>query len=110
VDEVIGVVKEVDEKLRSEPAFRKDILEPIEILGLDQFADSAMIINARTKTKPIRQWAVARAFNRRLKKRFYEKNIEIPFPHVTVYMGQDEKGETAPLNVLMKEIGSKSPL
>ena len=105
VDEVIGVIQQVDEELRGDPTFKDDILEPIEILGLDQFADSAMIIKARTKTKPIRQWAVAREFNRRLKKRFDDKNIEIPFPHVTVYMGQDKKGGAAPLNVLMKAMG-----
>lgn len=107
VDEVIDVIKQVDEELRKDPAFRIDILEPIEILGLDQFVGSAMIIKARTKTKPIRQWAVAREFNRRLKKRFDERNIEIPFPHVTVYMGQDRKGEAPPLNIVMKETGKK---
>jgi moderate conductance mechanosensitive channel len=68
VDEVIEVIKEVDEELRTDPAFSNDILEPIEILGLDQFADSAIIIKARTKTKPIRQWTVGREFNKRLKK------------------------------------------
>jgi small-conductance mechanosensitive channel len=100
VDEVIEVVKEVDEDLRRDPKFRDDILEPIEILGLDQFADSAVIIKARTKTKPIMQWAVGREFNRRLKKKFDEKNIEIPFPHMTVYMGQDKEGKSPPLHVV----------
>jgi hypothetical protein len=71
-------------KKEKDLAFSKDILEPIEILGLDQFADSAIIIKARTKTKPIRQWAVGREFNRRLKKKFDEKDIEIPFPHLTL--------------------------
>jgi small conductance mechanosensitive channel len=99
VDEVIDVIKEVDENLRNDPQFKDDILEPIEILGLDQFADSAIIIKARTKTKPIRQWAVGREFNRRLKRRFDEKDIEIPFPHVTLYMGQDKDGQSAPLRV-----------
>jgi small-conductance mechanosensitive channel len=102
VDEVIGVVKQVDEELRSDPAFGPDILEPIEILGLDQFAESAVIIKARTKTKPIKQWGIAREFNRRLKKRFDEKNIEIPFPHVTLYLGQDKSGHAAPLQVAME--------
>jgi small-conductance mechanosensitive channel len=91
VDEVIEVVKEVD------------ILEPIEILGLDQFADSAVIIKARTTTKPIRQWYIGREFNRRLKKKFDERDIEIPFPHVTLYMGKDKKGESAPLNISMEK-------
>jgi small-conductance mechanosensitive channel len=103
VDEVIKVVKQVDEELRSDPEYANDILEPIEILGLDQFADSAVIIKARTKTKPIRQWAVGREFNRRLKKRFDEKDIEIPFPHVTLYMGQDKKGNAPALNVNTKK-------
>ena len=101
-DEVIEVVKQVDEELRSDPQFGTDILEPIEVLGLDQFADSAIIIKARTKTKPIRQWAVGREFNRRLKKKFDEKDIEIPFPHVTLYMGQDKDGRAAPMNVMMQ--------
>lgn len=103
VDEVIDVIKEVDENMRNDPEFQQDILEPIEILGLDQFADSAIIIKARTKTKPIRQWAVGREFNKRLKKKFDEKDIEIPFPHVTLYMGQDKEGQSPPLCVDMKQ-------
>jgi len=103
VDEVIEVIKEVDENLRKDPDFTNDILEPIEILGLDQFADSAIIIKARTKTKPIRQWAVGREFNKRLKKKFDEKDIEIPFPHVTLYMGQDKEGQSPPLRVETKQ-------
>jgi small-conductance mechanosensitive channel len=99
VDEVIEVVKQVDDELRNDPAFGPDILEPIEILGLDQFAESAVIIKARTKTKPIKQWGVAREFNRRLKKRFDEKDIEIPFPHVTLYAGKAKTGQAPPLNV-----------
>ena len=102
VDEVIQVIKQVDEELRSDPVFGPDILEPIEILGLDQFAESAVIVKARTKTKPIKQWGVAREFNRRLKKKFDEQNIEIPFPHVTVYMGQDKAGQAPPLNVALE--------
>jgi len=99
VDEVIEVIKLVDEDLRNDPDFSRDILEPIEILGLDEFADSAQIIKARTKTKPIKQWRVAREFNRRLKKIFDERNIEIPFPHTTLYFGMDKKGQAPPMNI-----------
>ena len=102
VDEVTEIIKQVDEDLRKDPAYTEDILEPIEVLGLDQFADSAIIIKARTKTKPIKQWRVAREFNRRLKIAFDEKGIEIPFPHVTLYMGQDKKGDAPPMFVKMK--------
>jgi small conductance mechanosensitive channel len=103
VDHVIEVVKQVDEEMRNDPLFKEDILEPIEILGLDQFANSAVIIKARTKTKPIKQWAVGREFNKRLKKRFDKENIEIPFPHLTLYMGQDKEGKSPPLNISVKE-------
>jgi len=102
VDEVIEIVKKVDEELRNDAAFKEDILEPIEVLGLDRFADSSVIIKARTKTRPIRQWAVGREFNKRLKKAFDEKGIEIPFPHVTLYMGQDKAGRSVPMNVVLR--------
>ncbi len=99
IDEVFQLIKEVDEDLRGDPEFADDILEPIEILGLDKFADSALIVKARTKTKPIKQWRVAREFNKRLKKTFDSHRIEIPFPHITMYMGQDKKGKFTTLNL-----------
>jgi small conductance mechanosensitive channel len=101
VDEVFEVIKLVDEDLRQDPQYGPMILEPIEIMGLDQFADSALIIKARTKTKPIKQWKVAREFNRRLKKAFDERDIEIPFPHLTLYAGQDKKNQAAPVHVVV---------
>jgi small conductance mechanosensitive channel len=100
VDEVIGVIKEVDEDLRNDPDYKDDILEPIDILGLDQFADSAVIIKARTTTVPVKQWRVGREFNRRLKMKFDERNIEIPFPHITLYMGQGKQGQAPPLRIV----------
>jgi small conductance mechanosensitive channel len=100
VDEVIGVIKEVDEELRNDPDYKDDILEPIEILGLDQFADSAVIVKARTTTVPIKQWRVGREFNRRLKMKFDERDIEIPFPHVTLYMGESKQGQASPLRIV----------
>lgn len=108
VDEVIQVIKEVDEDMRKDPEFGEDILQPIEILGLDRFADSAIIVRARTTTKPIKQWRVGREFNRRLKKLFDQRGIEIPFPHVTLYMGQDKTGESPPLRVRTMDKGGTS--
>ena len=105
VDEVIKVVKTLDEELRADPDFKDAILQPIEVLGLDKFADSAVVIKARTTTKPIQQWRVGREFNRRLKKRFDELGIEIPYPHVTFYVGRDKKGEAAPLGVKLEGEG-----
>jgi moderate conductance mechanosensitive channel len=91
VDEVIELMQNVDEMLREDPDFKDEILQPIDVLGLHRFADSAVIIRACIKTKPIKQWRVAREFNRRLKKVFDERGIEIPFPHLTLYMGKDKE-------------------
>jgi small-conductance mechanosensitive channel len=105
VDEVVKVIKEVDEKLRSDPAFMHDIIAPIEVMGLGRFAESAVIIRARTTTRPIKQWGVAREFNARLKKAFETKKIEIPFRHLTVYMGEDRTGNAPPLHVACQSEG-----
>jgi len=72
----------------NDPEYAPFIKEPIEVLGVDQFADSAVIIKARIKTEPIKQWMVGRELNRRFKKRFDELGIEIPFPHNTLYFGE----------------------
>ncbi len=99
VDRVIEVIREVAEELRRDPEQAENILDEVEILGLDRFEDSAVIIRARIKTKPIKQWGVRRAFNRLLKRRFDELGIEIPFPHQTIYMGEDRQGRAPPLRV-----------
>lgn len=99
VDEVTRVMNEVGADLQKDPAFKDDVLEKIEVFGLDRFADSAVVVKARIKTKPIQQWRVAREFNRRLKKRFDELGIEIPFPHVTLYAGKSKRGETPAFRV-----------
>ncbi len=91
-DEVAEVCRRIVEDLRADPEFAPFILEPLEVLGVDQFADSAVIIKARIKTPPIKQWFVGREFNRRMKKRFDELGIEIPFPHRTIYFGVDKQG------------------
>jgi len=98
-DEVCEVLRELSDEMQRDEEYGPDILEPLEILGVDQFADSAVIIKARMKTKPIRQWAIGREFNRRMKKRFDERNIEIPFPHTTLYFGEPKAGTPPPLHV-----------
>ncbi|MBD3225070.1 MAG: mechanosensitive ion channel [Caldithrix sp.] len=89
VDEVIKIMKQVGDDLKNDAEFSKQIIEPIEVFGLDQFGDSALVIKARLKTKPIQQWAVGREFRKRLKKAFDDQNIEIPFPHQTIYWGEE---------------------
>lgn len=105
VDEVMEVVGEIAEELRGDLQFKDDILDPLEMLGVDQFADSAVIIKCRIKTQPIKQWRVGREMNRRIKKTFDAKGIEIPFPHQTIYWGEPKQGTASPLRVTQWQPG-----
>jgi len=97
VDAVIATLKEISAGMQADEAFGPEILEPMEVLGLDSFGDSAVVIKARIKTRPVKQWMVMREFNRRMKRVFDEKGIEIPFPHQTIYFGEDKAGRAPPL-------------
>jgi moderate conductance mechanosensitive channel len=87
-DRVVEVLREISEKMRQEEEFQPLILEPLDVLGVDEFGDSAVVIKVRLKTVPSKQWQVGRAMNRRIKKRFDEEGIEIPFPHRSLYFGE----------------------
>jgi small conductance mechanosensitive channel len=56
-----------------------------------------VILRCRFRCAPLEQWSVRREFLRRLKHAFDAKGIEIPFPHVTVYAGQDKQGKAPAL-------------
>ena len=90
-DHVSAVVKELADEMMQEETYRSFILAPLQVMGVDQFADSAVMIKARIKTAPIKQWMVGREMNRRIKKKFDELGIEIPFPHRSLYFGEASK-------------------
>ena len=93
VDKVMDIIKAVGKEMREDEYFGKLILDNLEMLGVDDFADSAVIIKFRMKTLPIKQWEVMREFRRRLKNKFDELGIEIPFPHRTLYWGTGKDNE-----------------
>ncbi len=88
-DRVIEVMRVVADELQQDSQFGPLILDKIEIFGVDQLADSAVIIKGRIKTRPIKQWDVGREFLRRIKLAFDQQGIEIPFPHRSLYFGSD---------------------
>jgi small-conductance mechanosensitive channel len=87
-DRVVDVLREIADEIRAEEAWSAFILEPLDVLGVDRFDDSAVVLKVRLKTVPLKQWSVGREMNRRIKKRFDELGIEIPFPHVSLYFGE----------------------
>ena len=97
-DEVVAVLRSVGSELCADPQFARDILDPMEVMGLDEFADSAVVIRIRFRTKPLKQWGVRREFHRRVKAAFDAAGIEIPFPHQTIFFGADKNGDAPPLH------------
>lgn len=96
-EQVIQIMAEVGCEMEKDPVFGPKIIEPIEVVGVNDFADSAVVIRARLKTRPIEQWTVGREYRKRLKKVFDQRGIEIPFPHTTIYWG--EKINSLKLNI-----------
>lgn len=90
-DRVVAALQGVGAELRQDLDYAEKILDDLEVLGVDKFDDSAVVIRIRMKTVPIQQWSVARELRRRIKKAFDARGIEIPFPHVSLYFGEASK-------------------
>ena len=86
--------------MRSAPELKDKIVEDLEIAGVDNLADSAVMIRCRFKVYPLEQWGVRREFLYRIKNAFDAAGIEIPYPHLTLYAGQAKQaGETPSFKV-----------
>jgi moderate conductance mechanosensitive channel len=105
-DIVVNIIRDVGAKMRKDPDFQDLMLDVPEIFGVDKLGDSSVVIKGRIRTKPIQQWAVGREFLRRIKYAFDENNIEIPFPHQTVYFGEASK----PFEIkILERLGNVAP-
>ncbi|MCW5963804.1 MAG: mechanosensitive ion channel family protein [Bryobacterales bacterium] len=87
LDAVAAILVELGFELRADPALAMDILDDLEILGVDAYHAHGPILKMRIKTMPRRQWVVGRAFNRRIKQRFDELGIAFPLPARRLYPG-----------------------
>ncbi len=96
VDRVIRVIQDEAGAMYADPQWRSLIMEEPQVLGVQEFGDSAVVIRLSFKTLPLKQWDVAREFRRRIKKRFDAEGIEIPFPHRTLYWGDSQMPVPAP--------------
>ncbi len=94
-DKVVSVMEAVAAELRQDETLGPDITDDLEVMGVDAFGASEVVIKARFKTRPIRQWAVGREYRRRLKYAFDREGIEIPYPHRTIYWGDAQSASPA---------------
>jgi moderate conductance mechanosensitive channel len=90
VDHVMDVLRDLLEEFQADPEWGGLLLDEPQVPGVEEFADSAVMIRVIAKTLPLKQWDVARELRRRIKNRFDREGIEIPFPHTTFYWGQGQ--------------------
>ena len=107
-DEVISVMREVGKEMRVDPVIGPRIVDDLDVAGVDGWADSAVMIRCRFKCLPLEQWGIRREFLRRLKMAFDERGIEIPFPHLTVYAGEDKRGNAPSLPLRLSRSVARS--
>jgi small-conductance mechanosensitive channel len=95
IDQIIGLLTQIGKELEVEEPYKSAILEPAQILGVERFGESQLVIRMIVKTIPLKQWEVGRELRRRVKNRFDEKGIRIPLPHRVLFWGETTKKNTA---------------
>lgn len=100
-DRVMQILRELGEELQAE--LPDKVVEPVEILGVEAFKESEVVIKLQFKTAPLEQWAVSRAFRRKVWFKFKENGIEIPFPQRTLWLATagENKGASALLEAVL---------
>ena len=83
-DKVSAILREVGDELQRDDAYMPFILEPLDVIGVDAFEETAVRLKARIKTAPLKQWFVGRELRRRLKKKLEERGVELWSPQKTV--------------------------
>ena len=79
-DQAFEVMSRVGAEMQADPEFGPKILQPLEILGVDELGESTITLKARFRTQPGQQWIVGREYNKRIKLAFDAAGIELPFP------------------------------
>jgi small conductance mechanosensitive channel len=95
VDRVIATLKSLGAEFHADPEWSQLLVDTPEVLGVENLADSAVVVRMAAKTLPLKQWDVARELRRRIKNRFDAEGIEIPYPHLKFYWGDAQMPATS---------------
>ena len=94
-DHVAETLRQIAAEMRQDPRWRPVIRDDLDVMGVDKLGDSGVVIRVRLKTEPSQRWAVAREMNRRIKRRFDELGIDIPYPHQKLVLEEKHPALTA---------------
>jgi small conductance mechanosensitive channel len=87
-DRVANVLKRVGEELAKDPLFGGFILDPIQILGVDNFGPNGYLIKSMIKTLPLKQWDVGRELRKRIKNKFEIEGIDLSSPPTNISVSE----------------------
>ena len=80
VDRAIEIIRQVAEQMQRDPEWQEQIIDPVNVLGVNDISKTGVEIVLWLKTQPIQQFAVGREFRRRLKLAFDKEDITIGIP------------------------------
>ncbi|RLC72414.1 MAG: mechanosensitive ion channel family protein [Chloroflexi bacterium] len=90
LDRVMAIMRKTWEEMAQDPKWGPFMISKTPwLLRVDEFGDSGINIKMVGETQPIKQWDVMGEYRRRIKRIFDEEGIEIPWPHVKLYLGDD---------------------
>ncbi|ACC79781.1 mechanosensitive ion channel family protein [Nostoc punctiforme] len=89
-EHALKLIETVAFEMNQEMQWQRQILEPPQVLGIDQFGDRGLIIRVWFKTQPLKQWDVAREFRRRLKVALDKAGISISVPQQAIWVNDDQ--------------------
>jgi len=108
-DQAVAELRRIAEGIAHEEEFKDSILAPLEVFGVEKLGDSGVVVKARFKTLPGKQFPVGREMNRRIKMRFADAGIQIPFPTRTIHLVQGMTPELRDeLKAVVKEVLSEN--
>lgn len=90
VDRVMTLLRDIGREIAADDQWGQLLLGDPEVPGVENLADSGVVVRMMVKTLPLKQWDVAREMRRRIKLRFEKEGIQIPFPTVTFYWGDGQ--------------------
>jgi moderate conductance mechanosensitive channel len=93
-ERVEAVLAEIGTALHTDSDWAKLLAGELVVLGIDRLDGGAVLIKANIRTRPLQQWAVAREFNRRLKKRFDSEGIALALPATSLRMDNTQRVTT----------------
>ncbi|MGF1589213.1 MAG: mechanosensitive ion channel family protein [Pleurocapsa sp.] len=80
----IEIIEATAIKMSRDPQWQWQIMETPKIMGVDDFSDRGLMVKIWIKTRPLKQWNVAREYRLRLKLAFDQAGISIAVPQQSV--------------------------